>query len=97
MYSSGFVVGTPKHSKYNFSVSIVSFCIIDIIFEEPYPDGTNYLVNLTGMDSSSQAKPAVVNYEYSSSTSGNIRVKIRTTNDQDNERSFMFSVLCSQT
>ena len=93
MYSSGVVMGTPIHSKYNCSTSIVSFGTIDIIFEEPYPDGTNYLVHLTGMVSSSQDKPAVVNYEYSSSTSGKIRVKIRTTNDQDNERRFMFSVL----
>ena len=92
-YSSGMVLATRIHYQYNFSVSIVSLGTIDFIFEEHYPDGTNYFVNLIGMVTSSQSKPAVVHYDYSSSTSGNIRVEIRTTNDQDNERSFMFPVL----
>ena len=86
-------MGIPIHSKYIFSVSIVSLGTIDITFEEPDPDWTNYLVSLTGMVSSSQVKPAVVNYNYSDSTSSKISFRLRASNDLEADIRFMFSIL----
>ena len=45
LYHGGTALGSARYSKYDFSVSVIAFGLVEIVFAEPYPNVSNYLVN----------------------------------------------------
>ena len=48
-YYSWIVLGAARNSKSKLFIDIVSLGIIGVVFDEPHPNETNYLVNVTDM------------------------------------------------
>ena len=87
MYCGGIHLGSDRYSKYDFTVSVMGFGIIEIVFGETHPNGSNHLINVTAAFDSS-GETSILKFDSTTSTADKIRVRARDYNCQVTTNSF---------